>query len=222
MADNTEKKVLISVEIIENFVTAKKNASEAKKALDDFIKSGEKNTKTQNELALAFAKANNEYKEAQAAIQRAVKAEDLFASASDNAVKSMGDMKRELAALRNVPLDNLNPEQINEVELRMAKLTDEIEDYKTKIKGLDTTKTFANIAESAQMAVSSVQLVSQAIGINSEDTKKFEEASVQMIGAVQALGVISEYLADKKYKLVAANFAEINSKLKISQYFKIN
>lgn len=36
MSGNVEKKVLLSVTVLDNFVTAKKNADAAKKALDEF------------------------------------------------------------------------------------------------------------------------------------------------------------------------------------------
>lgn len=54
MADET--KVLINVDVLNNFVEAKKEADAAKKALDEFIKSGEKNAKKQTELATEYAK----------------------------------------------------------------------------------------------------------------------------------------------------------------------
>lgn len=226
MSDNTEKKILIDVKILDNFVTSKKNIDEAKKSLNDFIKSGEKNDEQQRKLAEGLAKSTNEYRNAKIQIESSAKSQEIMTVASNNALKSMGEMQRELKALRNTPLDPGDPKQVKEVEMAMAELTDQIGDYKAKIKGLDTAKTLSNIAEGAQMLTATTQVLAQGLnglGIESEVFEKLQSSTVELIGATQALGVVSEYLADKKYLIVAANIAELNSKLKntIASWFAV-
>jgi len=225
MSENTEKKILLSVQVLDNFIAAKKNVDFWSQSLKEAQESGSATKAQLREIAENLAKANNGFKDAKKEIESAARSQEMFAKASDKAVKSMGQMKTELAALRSLSLDNLKPEQIREVELRMAELTDELSDYKTKIKGLDTAKTFANIAEGAQVAVASVQVFSQglsALGVENESLKKLQDSTMEMIGAVQSLGVVSEYLADKKYKLIAANIATLISNTKETISTKLN
>lgn len=212
--ENTEKKVLIDVKILDNFVTTKKNADEAKKALNDFIKSGEKNDKLQRELAQNLAKANNEFKEARTQLEAASKSQDMLAAAGEKANKTLGEMQRELRALKNTPLDFGDPKQVREVEQAMADLTAEIDDYKTKIKGLDTGEFAQNMAGVMEAGSAVLQITGQvtgALGIEGETFKKLQDSTVELIAVTQAFGVITEALDKKKLSLVAANIKNISS-----------
>jgi len=136
MAENTEKKVLIDVKILDNFITSKKNADAAKKALDDFLESGEKNDKKQRELVKSLADTNNEYKEVKKQLESSAKAEQLFNEGTEKTIKTLGEMQRELSALKNTPFDALDQKTADEIKMRMAGLMSDIAKYKTEIKGL--------------------------------------------------------------------------------------
>jgi len=245
MSENKEKKILIAVEIVDNFIAAKKNLDNAKamfKALQESVSKIDEElrnltlSENKNEAAIAattkklenqkaalndqatvLAKSNVEFRNAKIEIESASKANDIMTAASDKTVKSLGAMQRELRVLRNTPLDAGDPQKIREVELAMAELTAQIGDYRTRIQGLDTDKTLANIAEGAEMVTATTQALAQGLnlfGVESETFDKLQESTVELIGATQALGVVSEYLADKKYLVVIANIAELNAKLK--------
>ncbi len=214
MADNSEKKILIDVKILDNFVSAKKNADEARKALNDYIKSGEKNEQKQRELAQTVAKTNNEFKEAKMQLESASKSQDMLAAAGEKANKTLGEMQRELRALKNTPLDFGNPEQVRQVEQAMADLTAEIDDYKVKIKGLDTGEWATNAAEGFEFVAASVSGISnglKAVGVDTAILGNLEDKTTELIAVVQAMGVVTEYLEKSKYKLLAANIKNIGA-----------
>lgn len=245
MAENSEKKVLISVEVLDNFIKTKKNADNAREAfkfLQDSVSklelelrnltlAEEKDEKAikavtdrlnnqkaaLREQAQVLAKTNNEFKEAKTQLEAASKSQDMLAAAGEKTNKTLGEMQRELKALRNTPLDFGNPAQVREVEQAMADLTAEIDDYKTKIKGLDTgefAKNITGVAEAGSALLQITGQVSGALGIENETFKKLQDSTVELIGATQALGVITEFLDKKKLSLVKANIAVIASNVK--------
>lgn len=240
MADNTEKKVIVSVDIINNFVQAKKSLDQAKKSfketeneVDKLEKKLEilKNTEeadakaikeTTDELnrqksilsdqAIALAKSNNEFKNAKKQLEGAAKAEEIFNVVTEKTNQSLGEMQRELSALKNTPFSGLDDKQVKEVQQRIADLTAKIQDYKTEIKGLDTGQVFANTAEGIEFISASVSGLSNTLstlGVDSEVLGGLSDKTTELIAIVQAMGVVTEYLEKQKYKLVAANLSNI-------------
>ncbi len=218
MAENTEKKVLISVEILNNYVETKKDLDAAKKALNDFIKSGEKNAETQQELAKNLAQANNAYRDAKKDLESASRAQDLLNTAQEKANKTLGEMRRELTALRNTPFDGLTPEQIQEVEQKMVKLNAEISSYNDRIKGMDTTQIWKNTAAGIEFFSASASAFANTLkvfGVESEGALgKLQEKTTELIAIVQAMGVVTEYLSKSKGKLLLMNLANIAAMVK--------
>lgn len=214
MSENTEKKILLDVKILDNFVSAKKNADDARKALNDYIKSGETNEQVQRELAQTLAKANNEFREAKTQLEAASRSQDIFTAASDKTSKTLGEMQRELRALRNTPLDLGDPNQVREVEQAMADLMAEIDDYKVKIKGLDTGEVFVNAAEGIEFITASVSGLSNglaAVGVDTQILGNLQDKTTELIAVVQAMGVVTEYLEKSKYRLLIANLKNIGA-----------
>ncbi|MCL2596262.1 MAG: hypothetical protein FWD66_01080 [Paludibacter sp.] len=212
MADNTEKKILLAVQILDNFVEAKKNLDAAKKAMDDFIKSGNTNIETQRTLAINLAKSNNEYRNAKKVIESTVKSQDILAAGVNTANKTLGEMQRELAALRNTPLDPDKPEQAKAIKQAMADLTVEISKYKNEIKGMDTAQTFKNLAGSLQGlsgAVQSLVQIGSIFGVENEALQKLSEKTKEFISITQGLGAVTEMLEKKRLSLLAANIKNI-------------
>ena len=218
MADKVEKKVLLTVDILNNFVEAKKNADDAKKALDSFIKSGEINAAKQQELATQYAKTKNELANAQKAMLSASKTQDVLGTAVEATSKTLGEMQRELSALRNTPLDaeTLGESGIKEIKQRMADLTASIQDYKNEIKSLDTGEVFANAAEGVEFITASVSILSntaKAVGADTEIFKGLQDSATELIAIMQGLGVVTEYLSKKKYNLFIANLKAVGSNI---------
>jgi len=214
MADNTEKKVLISVEVLDNFIASKKNVDFWKKSLKEAEQSGEATKEQLRDIATNLAQASNEFKSAKTNLEAASKAQDIFNTAGEKANRTIGDMQRELKALKNTPLENLGDDEIRKVEQAMADLTGEIDDYKVKIKGLDTgefAKNLTGVAEAGSALLQITGQVSGALGIENETFKKLEESTVELIGMTQALGVITEFLDQKKWSLIKANVASMSS-----------
>lgn len=217
MAENSEKKVLISVEVLDNFIAAKKNVDFWRKSLKDAESSGTATKEQLREIATELGKANNEFREAKTRLEAASKANDIFNVTGEKVNKTIGEMQRELRALRNTPLEGLGEDEVRKVEQAMADLTAEIDDYKTKIKGLDTgefAKNITGVAEAGSALLQITGQVSGALGIENETFKKLQDSTVELIGATQALGVITEFLDKKKLSLVKANIAVIASNTK--------
>lgn len=221
------KKILLSVTILDNFVEAKKKVDEAKKSLNDFIKSGEKNATMQRDLAQNLAKTTNEFKTAKINLESYAKTEDMLAVTTDKVGKTMGEMQRELKALRNTPLDFGDPEKVRQVEQAMADLTAEIDDYKVKIKGLDTGEIFKNASSAVEAGSALIQVTSQIskiAGVESETFGRLIDSTTELIAVTQALGVITEFLDQKRLSLLKANIAAVYSEnnLKVAKLLGIN
>lgn len=213
MADNSEKKVIIDVNIVDNFIKSKQNLDFWKAALKDAQKTGTSTKEDLHEIAVELAKSNNEFKQAKKEIEGAAKAEGLFNAITESTNKSLAQMQRDLTALKNIPLDNLSPDQIKEVKQKMADLTAEIQDYKVEIKALDTGEVFTNIADGFNAIVSSASALTNTmnvLGIESDGVLgEFQKKTTELIAIVQAMGIVTEYLEKKKYKLIVANLKNI-------------
>ena len=213
MAENAEKKVLISVEILDNFIKAKGNVDFWKAALKDAQKTGAATQKELREIAAELAKANNEYRDAKKDLESVTKAQELLDSASSKTNKTLGEMRRELTALRNTPFDGLSEEEIAKVEQAMANLVDEIDKYNTKIKGMDTGEIWKNAASNIEVVAASASAltnITKVLGVESDGVLgKLQEKTTELIAIVQAMGVVTDYLSKKKGQLLLMNIKSI-------------
>lgn len=217
MADNTEKKVLISVEILDNFVKAKKNVDEWRAKMKEAQDSGNKTAEEMRGIALELANANNQFRQAKKEIESAAKSQEIFAAAGEQTNRTLGDMQRELSALKNTPFTGMDPKQVDNVKQRMADLMAEIQDYKLELKGLDTGEWAKNTAEGIEFVTASASALSnglKTLGVDSEILGGLETKTTELIAIVQAMGVVTEYLEKKKYKLILANIQNIASMAK--------
>lgn len=212
MADNTENKILVSVEILDNFIAAKKNLEQWKKALADAEKSGTATNEELAEITRNLTAANQQFQSSRRTLENSTRAQEILNAANEQTNRSLGDLRRELTALRNAPLDNLGADEVREVQQRIADLTAEIQDYQNEIRGLDTGEIFANTAEGLQAIIAGVSTLSgtlSILGVESDVFGKLQKSTTELIAVVQALGVVTEYLEKKKYSLIAANLRNI-------------
>lgn len=217
MADNIEKKVLISVEILDNFVKAKKNVDEWRAKMKEAQDSGNKTAEEMRGIALELANANNQFRQAKKEIESAAKSQEIFAAAGEQTNRTLGDMQRELSALKNTPFTGMDPKQVDNVKQRMADLMAEIQDYKLELKGLDAGEWAKNTAEGIEFITASASALSngmKTLGVDSEVLGGLESKTIELIAVVQAMGVVTEYLEKKKYKLIIANMQNIASMAK--------
>ncbi len=116
MAENIEKKILIEAKVLDNFISAKQNAEKWRKALKDAEKDGTKTAEDLRDIAENLADANVKYREAKKELESASKSQSLLNEAQDKTVKTLGQMQRELTALRNMPFTGMDPRQIKGVK----------------------------------------------------------------------------------------------------------
>jgi len=125
-----------------------------------------------------------------------------YQEAIEAANMSMGEMKRTLRELRNIPLAGKTPEEIAQVEMQIAKLTDEMGDYQARMRSSgDSTQV---MIEGLQGVVAVAQGVTGALSAMGFNTEKLDKAMVQLIGVSQALATIHELNEKQTLKSVAA------------------
>lgn len=223
MMDNQERKIIVDTKIVDNFIEASKNAAYWRQELKLAQEQGKEYRGDINKVVRELAKANNEFRESKKAIESSTQAEEVLNKTSDNTTQTLGQMQRELAALRNVSFEPLSKEEANAIKKRMADLMASIYDVKAEIKGLDTGAVWTNAAAGLQTVVSGAQLLGQslnALGVNSEWTEKLQNSTVELIGAIQALGTVVVFLEKKKAKLLVTNIKTIAANIANSASLK--
>lgn len=221
--DNQERKIIVDTKIVDNFIEASKNAAYWRQELKLAQEQGKEYRGDINKVVRELAKANNEFRESKKAIESSTQAEEVLNKTSDNTTQTLGQMQRELAALRNVSFEPLSEEEANAIKKRMADLMASIDDVKAEIKGLDTGAVWTNAAAGLQTVVSGAQLLGQslnALGVDSEWTEKLQNSTVELIGATQALGTVVDFLEKKKAKLLVTNIKTIAANIANSASLK--
>ena len=134
-----------------------------------------------------------------------------YQEAVDTTNRSIRDMQMELRALRSIPLDNLNPEQIAMTEQNMGRLTDAIGDANARIQ-VQAMEDIPALVSSLQGVVAASQLVVGTmglIGVDSERVERFTQAMVQLMGVSQSLATISELYNSGQAKALALRTKDI-------------
>lgn len=212
MAENIEKKVLIEAKVLDNFIAAKKNVEHWRKELKEAQKDETKTAEELRNIAEELAKASVEYRDAKKEVESTAKTHDLLSDAVENTNRTLGEMQRELTALKNTPFTGMDEKQIQNVKQKMADLTAEIQDYKDELKALDTGEVFNNMAEGLEFVTASASGLANGmkiLGIESSILGGLEQKTVELIAATQALGVVTEYLEKRRLKLLLANLQNI-------------
>ena len=134
-----------------------------------------------------------------------------YQEAVDTTNRSIRDMQMELRALRSIPLDNLNPEQIAMAEQNMGSLTDAIGDANARIQ-VQAMEDIPALVGSLQGVVAASQLVVGTMGLIGADNERVErltQSMVQLMGVSQSLAQISELYTSGQAKALALRAKEI-------------
>lgn len=141
-------------------------------------------------MTLAIKELDKAVKENDASSGRYYRNVGNYAGAIETANMSLGEMKRTLKELRNMPLVGKTEAEIQQINAAMAKLTDEIGDYGAKLKSSGDKVSLMIEATQGFIAVS--QMASGALAAFGYNTEKLEKAMVQLIGVSQALATIHQ------------------------------
>ena len=134
-----------------------------------------------------------------------------YAEAIETANMSLGEMKRTLRELRNIPLVGKTPEEIAQVEKQIAMLTDEMGDYQARMRSSGDSAQV--MIEGLQGIVAVAQGVTGALSAMGFDTEKLDKAMVQLIGVSQALATVHELNEKQTLKTVAALIKDTYAKV---------
>lgn len=134
-----------------------------------------------------------------------------YAEALETTNMSLGEMKRTLRELRNIPLAGKTPEEIAQVEKQIAMLTDEMGDYQARMRS--SGDSVQVMIEGLQGIVAVAQGVTGALSAMGFDTEKLDKAMVQLIGVSQALATVHELNEKQTLKTVAALIKDTYAKV---------
>lgn len=213
--DSLKAQIALATKAYDSMSEAKRKGAEGQ-ALQKFIKETSDALKAEKkELGDTRLEVGN-YQEA---IEKALAKQGLAPAILSQANKSLQEMRNELKALQSIPFEGLTSEDAQKIKENIADVKASIDDYREEIKSLDTGNVFSNLIEGANVAVATVTVMTQglrALGVENETLEKVNNATMQLIATMQALGVITEYLEKQKYRAVAANIANLNSTIRES------
>ncbi|HOG19777.1 MAG TPA: hypothetical protein PKW37_04990, partial [Salinivirgaceae bacterium] len=134
-----------------------------------------------------------------------------YQGAVDTVNMSLGEMKKELLALRNMSFGNLSPEEIDKVKSRMAELTDKIGDFQAQIKTASADRIPA-LMNGLQGLVAGAQGVTGTLAMFGVETEKLDKAMVQLIGVSQALKTMQELQEKGTIRVMLATIKDTAAK----------
>ena len=136
-----------------------------------------------------------------------------YQEAVDTANMSLGEMKKELLALRNMSFAGLDPEEIKQVRDRMAELTDGIGDFQAQIKTASADKIPA-LVDGLQGLIAVAQGVTGTLAMFGIESEKLNKTMVQLIGVSQALKTAQELQEKGTIKVMLATVKDTAAKVK--------
>ncbi len=219
--DAMKTQIALATKSFDALSEAERKSAEGKK-LQQFIRETSDALKAEKK---AIGDTRLEVGNYEEAIKKALDKVGLVPKAIEESNMSLGEMRKALGALQNMSFGGLSNEDTEKVKKTIADLKAGIDDFREEIKGLDTGEFFSNTISSINAIVASVTAVSnamKAIGVENEFTEKIIQSTTQLIATIQALSVVTEYLEKKKYKLLAANVANIASQAKESVSTALN
>jgi hypothetical protein len=163
-------------------------------AQKQLTKSVEKLNALNDEAYQQALKNKKEHAERAQKLQAEAKGMEALQKATSTATMSMGDMQRELSQLKKMSFDNLNPEQIKQVNDRMADLTDRLGKARAAIKlmSMDAIPMIATALRGVTAAAQAVIGTMTLFGVESERMQKLQQKMVALIGITQALKTVEE------------------------------
>jgi hypothetical protein len=134
-----------------------------------------------------------------------------YTQALETTNMSLGEMKRTLRELRNIPLAGKTPEEIAQVEKQIAMLTDEMGDYQARMRA--SGDSVQVMIEGLQGIVAVAQGVTAGLSAMGFNTEKLDKAMVQLIGVSQALATIHQLQEKQTLKTVATVIKDTYAKV---------
>ncbi len=124
--------------------------------------------------------------------------------ATDNAVKSLGEMKSELRALRNISFAGKSKEEVDALKLKIGQLTDQIGDMQAELEVLGTEKSAVLVGglKLISAGVEGVVGTLSVLGVESETIKKLETKMTSLIAVTHALAEIEETISSGKARAI--------------------
>jgi len=131
--------------------------------------------------------------------------------ATDNAVKSLGEMQSELLALRNISFAGKSKEEVDALKIKIAQLTGKMGDLKSELKVLGTEKS-AVLAGGLKLISAGVEGVVgtlSVLGVESEIIKKLESKMTSLIAVTHALAEIEKTISSGKARAILLRIKDI-------------
>ena len=129
----------------------------------------------------------------------------------DVATMGLGEMRKELRALRNISWAGKTQAEIDAINERAGELYDTMEDLRVTQEAYGAE--FGAAMASGLQTVSAIGEVAlgaaSMFGASEEQAKKYQQAMVQLIGVTQALGVIENAMQQKQLKTLAIKIKSV-------------
>ena len=124
--------------------------------------------------------------------------------ATDNAVKSLGEMQSELLALRNISFAGKSKEEVDALKIKIAQLTGKMGDLKSELKVLGTEKSAVLVGglKLISAGVEGVVGTLSVLGVESEIIKKLESKMTSLIAVTHALAEIEKTISSGKARAI--------------------
>jgi len=131
--------------------------------------------------------------------------------ATDNAVKSLGEMKSELRALRNISFAGKSKEEVDALKIKIGQLTDQMGDLKSELQVLGTEKSAVLVGglKLISAGVEGVVGTLSVLGVESETIKKLETKMTSLIAVTHALAEIEDTISSGKARAIVLRIKDM-------------
>jgi hypothetical protein len=175
-------------------------------------KATEEGRKLEAETAAIYTEMNN----LQKATGKYVLQVGNYEKAAEIATMSLGEMKREMMALRNTSFTGKSEQEVKALKIRIGELTDKMGDMKQEMKMLGT--------ENAAVVVSGMKLIAASVegvvgtlsvfGVEAEVVQKLEKKMVMLIAVTQSLAEIEDAVSSGKLRAIGIRLQSMAVDLK--------
>lgn len=187
----------------------KLNLNAMSKAEREGTVEGQKLVKTANEIY-------QEMKRLQAETGKTALNVGNYSEAVQEATKNVGEMRKELMALRNTSFAGKTEEEIATINKRIGDLVDGMADLKAEQAALGTEMSSLFVGNLKFVAAGVEGLVGtlSILGVESENLRNLESKMIQLIGVTQALAEIEDVLQKRTLQTTAVRIqaAVVNAK----------
>lgn len=127
-----------------------------------------------------------------------------YGIATENVVMSLGEMKTELRALRNISFAGKSKEEVDALKLKIGQLTDQMGDMQAELQVLGTEKSAVLVGglKLISAGVEGVVGSLSVLGVESETIKKLETKMTSLIAVTHALAEIEDTISSGKARAI--------------------